>query len=46
MFLVLCSVGLEHARAASAMTVVRCSDICSAAWIVGIVVGIIKLILI
>ena len=40
MFNVLCCVGLEHALAASAITVVRCSAIWSAAWIVGIAFGI------
>lgn len=46
MFLVLCSVVLEHPRAASAMTAVRCSDICFATLIVGIVLGIIKFVVI
>jgi len=42
MFTMLCCVGLERARAASAITVARCSAVRSAAWIVGITFGITK----
>jgi hypothetical protein len=39
MSLELCSVGLEHACATSAMTAIKSSDIFSVVWTVGIVLG-------